>query len=238
MAYEKLSSIMPGSLLADAAYDQLSEGILLNQLPPGTSLSVPELSRRLGISRSPVREAVQRLIHDGLADYRGRRGTVVSSIEIAAFVELLEVRSVLEGLASGLAAERGSRDEMAQLEKQHEQFLKLRSDAETSESAFVQLDMRFHQLIREMARNEELGMLLARTQARAHLSMHSLWSGARNVQEAQREHSGICAAILSGDPADADRASRHHIESLRDRALDIAESESIPGGEDEAAPSP
>ena len=130
-----------------------------------------------------------------------------------------------EGLAAGLAAERGTEKEMVRLEKHHQEFLDIGSAAQTSDSDFVSLDMRFHQLIREMARNDELGMFLARTQARAHLSMYSLWSGARNVQDAQNEHDDICAAILSRDPVAATRTAHHHIETLRQHAMDMAEAE-------------
>ena len=167
-----------------------------------------------------MREAVQRLIHDGLADYRGRRGTVVSSIDIDDFLRLLEVRSVLEGLAAGLAAERGSDDEFERLEAHHRRFLDLGGDAVAELPAFVELDIGFHRLLREMSRNPELATLLGRTQARAHLSMHRLWSGGRNTEAAQAEHTEICEAVLSRDRRAADAAARRHIEALRERALD------------------
>jgi len=234
---EDLSSIRPGDSLADAAYNQLSERILRNQLPPGTSLSVPELSRRLGISRSPVREAVQRLIYDGLADYRGRRGTVVSSIEISDFVALLEVREVLEGLTARLAAQRATDEELARLEALHGEFLSLEpgsdpSESTPSEATLVEFDTSFHQLIREMSCNQELGIILARTQARAHLSMHTLWKGARNVEAVQSEHGEICAAILARDPNRADAAARDHIVALRHRVLsEVADREAGLSGE-------
>lgn len=229
---EDLSSIRPGDSLADAAYNQLSERILRNQLPPGTSLSVPELSRRLGISRSPVREAVQRLIYDGLADYRGRRGTVVSSIEVSDFVALLEVREVLEGLTARLAAQRATDEERARLEALHREFLSLEPGSDPSESTLVEFDMSFHQLIREMSCNPDLGIILARTQARAHLSMHTLWTGARNVEAVQSEHGEICAAILARDPDRADAAARDHIVALRHRVLtEVADREAGLSGE-------
>ena len=218
MSYESLTTIEAGDLLADRAFDQLSTAILRNELTAGTSLSVPELSRRLGISRSPVREAVQRLIYDGLADWRGRRGTVVSSIELSDFVALLEVREVLEGLAARLAALRATREEIDDLARLQEQFLAVsHADADATESAFVDLDMQFHALVRSMARNADLSTVLARTQGRAHLSLHGLWQGSRNVTAAQSEHGTICAAITARDPDRADLAARAHISALRDR---------------------
>ena len=78
---DELQALEPGDLLADRAYRQLSRAILGSQLPAGTPLSVPELAQRLNISRSPVREAVQRLIYDGLAVSVPHRGAVVSEIK-------------------------------------------------------------------------------------------------------------------------------------------------------------
>ncbi len=112
---DELQALEPGDLLADRAYRQLSRAILRNQLAAGTPLSVPELARRLNISRSPVREAVQRLIYDGLAANVPHRGAIVSEIKPDDFRGLLEVRQVLEGLAARLATERATDDDLRSL---------------------------------------------------------------------------------------------------------------------------
>lgn len=220
MSYEQLRSIPPGGLLADAAHAQLSEAILRGELPPGTSLSVPELARRLAISRSPVREAVLRLVHDGLADSHGRRGTFVSSIQMDDFLALLEVREVLEGLAARKAAENGHASGLRELEAIHDRFLVLDPSAPGVEAELVELDMAFHERIRDMGQNPELAKMLGRTQARAHLSMHTLWQGSRNVAAVQAEHAAICAAILDRDPDRADDTARAHVRGLRRRVMD------------------
>ena len=223
-----LALIEAGDLLADRAYAQLSTAILRQELPPGTSLSVPELARRLGISRSPVREAVQRLIWDGLADYRGRRGTVVVSIDLNDFLGLLEVREVLEALAARLAAERGTADERKALQAIHEELEALGSGA-SDDADFAGIDMRFHTAIREMSRNTDLYASLARTQGRAHLSLNTLWQGERNVRITQFEHAAICGAIVDGDGHRAQEAARTHIANLRQRVIAVLrESEASP----------
>lgn len=215
-----LDLIEAGDLLADRAHSQLSTAILRNQLPPGTSLSVPELARRMGISRSPVREAVQHLIWDGLADYRGRRGTVVQSIDLNDFLGLLEVREVLEALAARLAATRGTAEERKGLHAIQQEFESLESSG-SDESAFSEVDMRFHTAIRAMARNADLDSALSRSQGRAHLSLNTLWHGARNVRDAQLEHSAICDAIVHGDAVRAEQSARSHIANLRRRVTSV-----------------
>ena len=222
MPHGSLRVIEAGDLLADRAYTQLSTAILRNELAAGTSLSVPELARHLGISRSPVREAVQRLIWDGLADYRGRRGTVVVDIDLGDFLRLLEVREVLEALAAKLAAERGSDAQRSDLRQIQQEFESLKS-ADAGQRAFQEIDMRFHAAIRAMSHNKDLDATLARSQGRAHLSLNTLWRGDKNIQATQLEHAAICDAIVEGDTDRAETAARAHIASVRQRILAVFE---------------
>jgi DNA-binding GntR family transcriptional regulator len=212
---EGLEQIASGESLADRAYQHLVRAILRNELRPGTPLSVPELARRMNVSRSPVREAVQRLIHDGLAEHVMHRGAVVTRIDPSSFHDLLEVRQLLEGLAARLAAERISPEEVEQLGatlQEHEVVV-----AGDDLFANVELDVRFHSIIRRAAGNHDLDAMLARTQARAHLSLHTLWRGPRDPQAMLDEHRAVYAAIAAGDPAAADAAAQAHIQGLRDR---------------------
>ena len=222
MPHGSLHTIEAGDLLADRAHAQLSDAILRNELPPGTSLSVPELARQLGISRSPVREAVQRLTWDGLADYRGRRGTVVVSIDLNDFLRLLEVREVLEALAARLAAERGSDAQRNDLRQIQREFESLKS-TDAHRWVFPEIDMRFHAAIRAMAHNKDLDAALARSQGRAHLSLNTLWRGEKDIQVTQLEHAAICDAIVDGDTNRAEMAARAHIVSVRQRILAVLE---------------
>lgn len=219
MFYDGLSVIESSDLLADRAYAQLNTAILRNEVPPGSRLSVPELARQLGISRSPVREAVQRLIYDGLADNRGRKGTVVSTIEIEDFLSLLEVREVLEVLAARSAARRGNNEERRALMAVHEEFMLESPAMDETAVTYSQIDMKFHSFIRGMAKNPELVAALARTQGRAHLSLFSLWTGGRNVEATQVEHAAMCEAIVIGDENMASEAAHAHISGLRRRVL-------------------
>ena len=219
MSYDGLSVIESSDLLADRAYAQLNTAILRNEVPPGSRLSVPELARRLGISRSPVREAVQRLIYDGLADHRGRKGTVVSTIRIEDFLSLLEVREVLEALAASSAARHGNNEERRALRAVHEEFMSQSPAMDETAITYSQIDMKFHAFIRYMTKNPELEAAVARTQVRAHLSLFSLWGGWRNVEASQVEHAAMCEAIVIGDEDMASEAARAHISGLRQRVL-------------------
>jgi DNA-binding GntR family transcriptional regulator len=201
--------------LADLAYQRLIRAIMRNDLSPGTPLSVPELARRLNVSRSPVREAVQRLIYDGLAEHVPHRGAVVVSIDEQSFRDLLDVRHRLEGLAARLAAERIRRSELDALAEtlaEHESVV-------AGEDVYrnVEHDMRFHELIRAAAANADLDKMLARTQSRAHLSLHRLWRGSRDPKAMLAEHRAVFDAIAAGDADAAEWAAERHIVGLRQR---------------------
>ena len=95
--------------LADQAYRELEEEITTLRIPPGAILSEAQLSERFGIGRTPVREALQRLAREGLVVIMPRRGVVVSEIDVAAQLRLLEVRRELERLMVRGAAQRASK---------------------------------------------------------------------------------------------------------------------------------
>ena len=207
-----LASIEPGDLLADRAHDRLRDAILSNQLPPGTQLSVPELARQLNISRSPVREAVQRLIYEGLAVHVPRRGAEVIEIQVEDLRQLYVVRELLEGLAARLATEKLDAAGLQELRKilaDHEKVV----DA-GDEAAHIDLDMAYHRLIRERAGNSHLNSILNGIQGKAHLAQHHLWRGENGPRHALEEHKRILEAMASGNPDAAEREARAHIARL------------------------
>src|SRR2546430_3105144 len=112
--------------LAGRAHDELRTRILDGALAPGTALSVPALATDLGMSRSPVREAVQRLIHDGLATHVAHRGAEVARVDAGELNQLYVVKEPLEGLAARRATERLTLDgerRLRELLAEHEGLL-------------------------------------------------------------------------------------------------------------------
>lgn len=208
-----LRSIGHGELLADRAYEEIRDAIFTHALPPGTALSVPELARQLAISRSPVREAVQRLIYDGLAVALPYKGAVVANVSVDDLIQLFEVREMLEGLATRRVTERLTPSTKAELEgvvERHGEALKRKDLA-----SHVEMDMRFHSVIRESASNVPLSEMLDRLQARVRLAMHSLWQGDDAPRRALEDHKKILAAISAGDAEEAEAAARAHIARVR-----------------------
>ncbi|WP_434588347.1 GntR family transcriptional regulator [Streptomyces sp. A5-4] len=215
-AASAVNPVAAGTLLADRAYEELRSAVLANRLRPGDALSVPALATRMGISRSPVREAVQRLIHDGLASHVPHRGAVVSTVDVEDVRQLYVVREVMEGLAARLATERLDATTVAELRDlldRHEQVV----TSDSREESHIEMDMAYHRLIREVAGNTHLTAALDTIQGKAHLALHSLWRSPEAPRLAVQEHRRIFEAMTAGDPDAAELAAREHIRRLRIR---------------------
>ncbi|MGH9057681.1 MAG: GntR family transcriptional regulator [Acidimicrobiales bacterium] len=229
MPKSKVGRIEPGDLLADRAYQRLRDEILSGRLAPGTPLSVPELARQFSISRSPVREAVQRLIYDGLAAGVPYRGAVVRSVAVNDLRHLYRVRELLEGLAARLATEHlddGRLNKIKRTLDAHKQVVESRDEAR-----HVELDVAFHRCIREACGNPYLNEILENIQGKAHLAQFQLWRGEHGPQVAVDEHAQILRALTEGDPDRADAAARAHVARLR---MQLAETQGVTEGSDHA----
>src|SRR5437763_1353605 len=132
-----------GASLTERAYRELEEAIVTLRLPPGTIVSEALLSQRLGIGRTPIREALQRLARERLVVIMPRRGIVVAEVNLHAQMRLLEVRRELERLTARLAARRADPD-------QREQFRAIAAGMEDTarsndDTAFMRRDREFNQ---------------------------------------------------------------------------------------------
>lgn len=204
--------------LGDTVYERIREQIFSGGLSAGARLSVPALAARLKVSRSPVRDAVLRLIQEGLAREEPRRGAVVARITASDLVALYEVREVLEGLATRLAVENAGRrlvDSLAEVMTRHEKAVRA-SDL----VGHFEADTTFHRLIREAGGNAEVCHMLDRIGGKVRLAMRTT-SVTAGPRYAVRDHKRILAAIRKGDPEDAEGVARAHIARLR-RALAAA----------------
>ena len=143
------------STRVDSAYDRLKAEILQGILPPGYQAPEPDIASRLGMSRTPVREALIRLEAEGLIDLIPRRGARVVAISQKDFREIFEILAVLEGLAAHAAAQIGIASEplsgLRQVLDEGETVLRARDI-----SAWAQLDDTFHRLVAGLSGNDRL----------------------------------------------------------------------------------
>ena len=200
--------------LTDRAYRLIEELIVMLALPPETILSEQSLAARLGIGRTPIREALQRLARDGLVVILPRRGILVSQINLKTQMRLLEVRRELERLMARGAAERATPEETA-LFATIARDMRRASD-ESDDMTFMRLDRQFNELVSEAARNEfaSRAMGLMHGLSRRFWYQHYRESG--DLPLSARLHAEVAEAIAKRNPDAAAKAS--------DRLIDYIES--------------
>lgn len=200
-----------GSRLTDQVHDWLKEQILTQRLLPGQRLSVPAIADELGLSRSPVREAVQRLVQEGLGTERPHQGAVVASADLPSLVQLYAVRAALEGLSAELAAKAGDVTLTADLLEIHAGHRSAYDEGRTSD--VIRADVQFHRRILEAAGNAELARVTEPILQRMCLAM--LAGEQHWPSQALAEHQAVMEALGEHDAAKAKRAMTKHIQRVR-----------------------
>lgn len=202
-----------GALLTESVHDSLQEMIFTGELVPGSPLSVPALAARLNVSRTPVREAVQQLIYEGLATHTRNAGARVTLLDDEAVKAVFDVREVLDGLAAHHATLIASRATVEQLRKMVQVQQEL-LDESPDRHRDARLDLEFHTLIRDTARNRPLSDALARLDGQSHLYRSDMWTTELNRRLAVGEHERIVASIEAGDAEGARSAACAHVAGL------------------------
>jgi len=194
----------PGLSLTDRAYRHLEEMIVTLQLPPGSAVSETALSQRLGIGRTPIREALQRLARERLVTILPRRGIIVSEINVKSQLRLLEVRREVERLVAKSAARRATPEE-------RERFLELarlfEKSAKTNDDvAFMRVDREFNELSVTAARNEFAAGAMGLMHALSRRFWYIHYKQAADMPLTAKLHADIARSIGAGNEAAAGKA--------------------------------
>jgi DNA-binding GntR family transcriptional regulator len=192
---------------ADFVYESLRDAIWDGRIAVGERVREEEIARNLGVSRTPVREALQRLHQRGLLVFGAGRGLTVALLSQHQVLQLCAMREILEGSAARFAAEHATAPEIAVLWRLQKELCKPDHDT----MALVTLNRRLHQAIYEAAHNQ----YLLQTLSVLHDSLALLHSTTFRVPsrrlESDEEHRQIVAAIEQHNPDRAEEAARQHI---------------------------
>lgn len=194
--------------LGERTLEVLRDLVVDGHFTPGERLNEVEIANSLGVSRGPVREALQRLASQGLLKLVPRRGSFVPEFTLAELTHLYEVRLALESMAARLAAGRRSDTDVAGLRALLERTGEILA---SDERVPYPVDLDFHRGILELAGNPRL---LAHTeQVHLQLRLARSRSGYQpgRAKQAYREHLAIIEAIAGGDPQQAEEAMRSHL---------------------------
>lgn len=145
--------------LRDVVFKTLRQAILRGELKPGERLMEIRLANKLGVSRTPIREAIRKLELDGLVVMIPRKGAEVAEITEKSLRDVLEVRKVLEELSVELACDRITKEQIKELEKAAEEFKEILKSDDITEIA--EADVHFHDIIYQAADNQRLTQLLS-----------------------------------------------------------------------------
>lgn len=192
---------------ADFVYDSLRDAIWEGRFAHGERIREEEIAGVLGVSRTPVREALQRLQQRGLLVVGPGRGLMVAQLSKQQVFELYAMREILEGSAARFAARHANEAEIEILYRLQRELAESGSDALT----LINLNRRFHQSIYEAAHNQYLLQTLDTLNDSLALLHSTTFRVPNRRPETDEEHRRIVAAIENRDPDAAEKAAREHI---------------------------
>jgi len=199
--------------LTEQAYRAIEEAIVTLQLKPGAVLSEQALSGLIGIGRTPIREALQKLAHEGLVMILPRKGILVADLNPRSHLLLLEVRREIERLLSRAGAVRATADQRARLQeiaRGMDQAARTKDDI-----AFMRLDREMNALMLEAAHNDYATRSARLFQGLSRRYWYVHYAVAADLPLCARLHAAQARAIAKGDPGEACKAS--------DRLIDYVE---------------
>jgi DNA-binding GntR family transcriptional regulator len=204
---------MAGETEAAQAYRQLRDLIIRTELPPGAPLVEAELMERLAVGRTPLRDALHHLDHEGLVEILPRRGTFVTEVTLSDLQQVFEVRSGLEDIVARLAVERCMPDD---LEKVGELLARVARNQRLNESD-VELDAELHRQLLRIARNPLLETLYRRVSDASLRLLYLTHCGMEDRAEQLTTFQAVFDALAARDAEALSEVLRGHVRSFRDR---------------------
>jgi len=197
--------------LGERAYRFIREGIQQQTFLPGERLREVELAATIGLSRTPIREALARLESEGLVVHDSMKGIMVAELDYSMITELYFMREVLEGTAARLAAQHASPVEISVLEDLCEQYAQAGND----QKMLALRNRQFHDTLYQCSHNRYLIKILMTLHDTLMLVGTSTLKDPVRVKETMEEHKAVVQAIKDRDPDRAEQALRKHIHAAQ-----------------------
>lgn len=203
--------------LRDVVFQTLRQAILRGRLQPGERLMEIHLAQKLGVSRTPVREAIRMLELEGLVTMVPRRGAIVADITVSDLEDVLEVREALEELAVRKACQNMTGEQLEKLKQAAERFSGcLKEDLMAS----AQADVEFHEIICEATKNKRLVQILNNIREQIYRYRLENLKDRSSHANLVEEHAAICRALEERSEEKASEAIRIHIEHQKDSIIE------------------
>ncbi|TPG59738.1 GntR family transcriptional regulator [Roseomonas nepalensis] len=200
--------------------DELRAAVIAGEFGPGERLQEVRLSKRLGVSRTPVRLALQALAADGLLEHAPRRGYSVRRFDATEILNAFEIRAALEGLAARFAAERGleeaARARLEAILAEGDALLSRGELPEGSRPAYIRMNAAFHEALHGASGSRMLGEMLRLSQNLPLSSHHHVVAFEyRRVRRRHDDHHRILEAVLRRDARRAENLMCDHVASIK-----------------------
>lgn len=195
--------------LRDVVFQTLREAILRGDLKPGERLMELQLASKLGVSRTPIREAIRMLEQEGLTVTVPRRGAEVAKMTLKGMEDVLEIRQALDELAVQLACVRITDEQLEELKERKKEFEISLKSADVTKIA--EADVHFHDVIYDATGNPKLVSLLNNLREQIYRYRVEYIKDADNHPILIEEHEAICAALVRRDEEAASVSIRKHV---------------------------
>lgn len=204
----KVDSYQP---LRDVIFETLRKAIVSGEIKPGERLMEVSLAGQMGVSRTPVREAIRRLEAEGLVTMTPRKGTHVSELSVKDIIDVLEVRGVLDKLATGLAAKRITLNQIRALEAIHRQYVA--NVEKCNIEGAIRKDVDFHDVIYAASGNPKLITVVSSLREQVYRFRVIYMSEETIAENVRNEHEQILEALRNGQDKLASELAGEHIKN-------------------------
>lgn len=205
---------MSPSTVTERIYRALRRDILAGVLKPGDSVPVRQLGKRLRASRTPLREALIRLAHEGFVSIHSRQGVFVAGVSLRELHEIFQVREVLEGFAARLACQSPDKEALDQFE---EDLARARQTGQYQD--LVTAGLKIHEWVARAGNNATLASIMSLLHGHMTRIFAIFATNVSVAQEASLQYQAVIDAIRDNKPDEAERAMREHIASAKEQLL-------------------
>ena len=203
--------------LREVIFNTIREAIIVGELKPGERLMEVQLAEKMGVSRTPVREAIRKLELEGLVDMLPRKGAHVADLSVKDIMDVLEVRSTLDGLASSLSAARITGEEIKELKHLLSQFENCIE--KNSTQGIIKKDVEFHDIIYRSSRNDKLIQISNNLREQVQRFRVIYIKDYSSSKELVKEHADILKAISDRNSEAAMKYAQNHIRNQEETII-------------------
>ncbi|MCK5763045.1 MAG: GntR family transcriptional regulator [Clostridiales bacterium] len=209
--------------LGEVVFEYLRDEIMIGKIKPGQRLMENTIAERLGVSRTPVREAIRKLEKEKFITMVPRKGAYVTKVSIKEILDVLEIRRVLEGFAANLASQRMNAGEKKELRKSYEKFGSYMENLDVK--GMIKKDREFHDLIFKSTKNERLITLVKELHEQFHRFRLIYFNENSSYNNIQKWHALILEAIENGNADEAKKHAEDHVVEIEKSVIAWAKSE-------------